>query len=147
MKSQLSEKQTDRGWNCRKTVLVAVFFLFTGLLTGFSAGADEPGANLDPMSDPAEFQGEFGLDALDGFSVAGESELAESRGGESTAISLQDMQSTVEGNVVSGNVTTGSVNIGENAFTDFDGISSVVINSGNNVSIQSSTVVNVIIGD
>ena len=99
------------------------------------------------MSSVAGLQDDFGLDELEGFSVAGESELAEIRGGEATAISLADMQSNVDGNVVSGNVTTGSVNIGENAFTDFDGISSVVVNSGNNVSIQSSTVVNVIIGD
>ena len=143
MKSKLFKQRTDRGWNHRLMVLVAVFFLFSA----FTASADEFGADSDPMSGTAGLQDDFGLDELEGFSVAGESELAESRGGEATAISLQDMQSTVDGNVVSGNVTTGSVNIGENAFTDFDGISSVVVNSGNNVSIQSSTVVNVIIGD
>jgi len=93
------------------------------------------------------FEEKFDLGGLEGFAIAGEAELDESRGGEATAINLQDMQSTVEGNVVSGNVTTGSVNLGENAFSDFDGISSVVVNSGNNVSIQSSTVVNVIIGE
>ena len=143
MNHQLFKQRTDRGWNHLLMVLVAVFFLFSAL----AATADDFGADGDPMSGVAGLQDDFGLDELEGFSVAGESELAESRGGEATAISLADMQSNVDGNVVSGNVTTGSVNIGENAFTDFDGISSVVVNSGNNVSIQSSTVVNVIIGD
>ena len=142
MNSQARRQATDRGWNHQWMILASILFLF--LFSG-SAMAGDFGA--DPMSDSFDLEGELGLDGLDGFDVVEESELSESRGGEATAISLQDMQSNVEGNVVSGNVTTGSVSIGENAFSDFDGISSVVVNSGNNVSIQSSAVVNVIIGD
>jgi hypothetical protein len=125
-------------------ILASILFLF--LLSG-PASANDFGADRVPGSFDLEEELGLGLDALEGFDVAEESELSASRGGEATAISLQDMRSNVDGNVVSGNVTTGSVSIGENAFSDFDGISSVVVNSGNNVSIQSSTVVNVIIGD
>ena len=140
MNSLTRRQATDRGRNHLWMILASVLFLLSG-----SASANDfvPGQ----MGDSFGLEGEFGLGALEGFDVAEESELSEIRGGESTAISLQDMQSNVDGNVVSGNVTTGSVNIGDDAFTDFDGISSVVVNSGNNVSIQSSTVVNVIIGD
>ena len=140
MNSHIRQQATDRGWHHLWMILASILFLFAG-----SAGANDvvPGQ----MGDAFDLEEEFGLGALDGFDIAEESELSESRGGESTAISLQDMRSNVDGNVVSGNVTTGSVNIGNDAFTDFDGISSVVVNSGNNVSIQSSTVVNVIIGD
>jgi len=140
MNYQSRGQAMDRGRHHLWMILASVLFLLAG-----SAGAND--VVPDQMGDSFDLEEEFGLGALEGFEIAEESELSESRGGEATAISIQDMQSNVDGNVVSGNVTTGSVNIGNDAFTDFDGISSVVINSGNNVSIQSSTVVNVIIGD
>lgn len=140
--SVFDRQHMDRAWNRPWTILFAVLFLLAG-----PAHAEDLVLGEDSAASSSMFEEEFDLGGLDGFAIVGEAELAESRGGEATAINLQDMQSTVDGNVVSGNVTTGSVNIGENAFSDFDGISSVVINSGNNVSIQSSTVVNVIIGD
>ena len=142
MMSVFDQQYMDRVWNRPWTILIAVLFLLAG-----PAQAEDLVLGEEALASSPMFEEEFDLGGLDGFAVAGEAELEESRGGEATAINLQDLQSTVEGNVVSGNVTTGSVNIGENAFSDFDGISSVVVNSGNNVSIQSSTVVNVIIGD
>ena len=86
-------------------------------------------------------------DMLSGLSAIAEEELSGIRGGEGTAVNIQDMRATVDGNSISGNVTTGSVNIGANAFNNLDGVSSVVVNSGNNVSIQSSTVINIVIGE
>lgn len=86
-------------------------------------------------------------DMLSGLSAIAEAELSDIRGGEGTAINLQDMSATVDGNSISGNVTTGSVNIGANAFNNLDGVSSVVVNSGNNVLIQSSTVINIVISE
>lgn len=82
-----------------------------------------------------------------GFSVVEESELSEIRGGEGTVMNLQDLEAVVSGNTVQGTVNTGDAMIGGNAFSNLDGISSVVVNTGNNVSIQSSTVVNVVIED
>ena len=86
-------------------------------------------------------------DLLADFAVVGDSELAEIRGGEGSVLSLQDLEAVVSGNTVRGTVTTGDSTIGGNAFSNLDGISSVVVNTGNNVSIQSSTVVNVVIED
>ena len=86
-------------------------------------------------------------DLLADFAVVGDSELAEIRGGEGTVLNLQDLEAVVSGNTVRGTVTTGDSMIGGNAFSNLDGISSVVVNTGNNVSIQSSTVVNVVIED
>ena len=86
-------------------------------------------------------------DFLASLPTVSEDELSDIRGGEATAVSIQDLDASVTGNSISGTLTTGSVSIGENAFSDLDGISSVVVNSGNNVSIQSSTVINVVIGD
>ena len=80
-----------------------------------------------------------------GFAVIEESKLSEIRGGEGSVLSLQDLEAIVSGNTVSGTVTTGDLMISGNAFSNLDGISSVVINTGNNVSIQSSTVVNIVI--
>ena len=139
MKSLFDERYMGRFLNRPWTILIAILLLLSGSAHAEGLPGEEGTGLL--------LEDEFDLGGLEGFAVAGENELAESRGGEATAVNLQDLQSTVEGNVVSGNVTTGSVNLGENAFSDFDGISSVVVNSGNNVSIQSSTVVNVIIGE
>jgi len=142
MMDVFDRQHMDRVWNRPWTILIAVLFLLAG-----PAHAEDLAVGEGAVASSPTLEEEFDLGGLDGFAIVGEAELAESRGGEATAINLQDMRSTVDGNVVSGNVTTGSVSIGENAFSDFDGISSIVVNSGNNVSIQSSTVVNVIIGD
>ena len=86
-------------------------------------------------------------DVMAGLAVVDESELSGIRGGEAPIINLQDLDSVVSGNTVEGTVTTGDSNIGAGAFSNLDGISSVVINTGNNVSIQNSTVVNIVIED
>jgi len=121
-------------------ILVAVCLLLPG-----PALADGPSPEAVDSAPILEVTSED--DPLSGLSALGEEELSYIRGGEGTALSIQDMSATVDGNSISGNVTTGGVNIGANAFTDIDGISSVVVNSGNNVSIQSSTVINVIISE
>ena len=115
------------------------------LLPAASLQADDsPPVSPDPPAvSPIASEEDFLLD----LPSVSEDELSGIRGGEGTAISLQDMNATVGGNSISGNINTGSVSIGENAFTNLDGISSVVVNSGNNVSIQSSTVINVVIDD
>ena len=125
--------------------LLAILCALGLLLPAASLQADDsPPVSPDP---PAVFEIASEDDFLLGLPSVSEDELSGIRGGEGTAISLQDMQASVDGNSISGNVTTGGVSIGENAFTDLDGISSVVVNSGNNVSIQSSTVINVVIDD
>jgi len=71
--------------------------------------------------------------------------LAESQGRADDELSLAELGASVVGNSITGNVTTGSATIGGDAFSDISGVSSILVNSGNNVSIQSSTVVNIVI--
>ena len=72
-------------------------------------------------------------------------DLEVARGGESTVVHLEDMVAGVDGNTIEGTVTTGSAAVGGDAFQGFNGLNSVIINSGNHVSIQSSTTVNIVI--
>ena len=97
------------------------------LLFGTLALADEPS---DPFA---------------GFTPADAKTLAESQGGAEDELSLAELGASVVGNSVTGSVTTGSATIGGEAFSDLNGVSAVLVNSGNNVSIQSSTVVNIVI--
>jgi len=84
-------------------------------------------------------------DPFAGLAPANDQTLYESHGGADDELSLAELGASVIGNSITGNVTTGSATIGGDAFSDLNGVSSVLVNSGNNVSIQSSTVVNIVI--
>jgi hypothetical protein len=76
----------------------------------------------------------------------GEGELDGQRGGaeaiaEVVVVQESDLESNVNDNVVGDGVLTGAININD-SFHDNGGISSSMINSGNNVSMQSSMTVN-----
>ena len=135
-----TETRESKVWNRLRVILVAVCLLLPG-----PALADGPSPEGVDSTSILEITPED--DPLGGLSALGEDELSDIRGGEGTAVNLQDMNATVDGNSITGTVTTGGVSIGANAFTDIDGVSSVVVNSGNNVSIQSSTVINVVISE
>ena len=66
-------------------------------------------------------------------------ELAEDRGG--TAINTNNATGTVSGNVAS-QLTTGSNMISQGSFSNSSGIPIVIQNTGNNVLIQNSTILN-----
>jgi len=128
---------------------LALLFLLAAVLAA-PASAEDPLTALEGL--PLEVLDGFSLDSVDddamaGFAVVEEAALSEIRGGEGTVMNLQDLEAVVSGNTVQGTVNTGDSTIGGNAFSNLDGISSVVVNTGNNVSIQSSTVVNVVIED
>ena len=89
--------------------------------------------------------GEESLDPFAGLAPAGDQLLSESQGGASEEVGLAELGASVVGNSITGTITTGSATIGGEAFSDLNGVSSVLLNSGNNVSIQSSTVVNITI--
>ncbi|MED5261828.1 MAG: hypothetical protein VX574_05470 [Myxococcota bacterium] len=82
---------------------------------------------------------------FEGLSAVAPTDLEAARGGERTVLNLEDMVGQVEGNSISGTVNTGAATVSGDSFQDFNGVSSVIINSGNNVSIQSSTTVNIVI--
>ncbi|RMJ04586.1 hypothetical protein DOQ08_01909 [Marinobacter litoralis] len=76
-------------------------------------------------------------------------QLAESSGRQGVPLQLQfnetDQMATVTGNRLSGNVVTGANSISEHAFDNMTGIATVIQNSGNQVVIQDSTQVNILI--
>lgn len=74
-------------------------------------------------------------------------ELEKARGREGfdiTAINNMNVQATLTGNAANNNVTGMNI-IDHGAFTEASGMFSVIQNSGNNVIIQDSTIVNVTI--
>jgi hypothetical protein len=75
--------------------------------------------------------------------VLGPAELGEYRGGEIVKkLNINELNAYSSGNQVLGETTTGS-NAIDSAFNGLNGIASVVQNSGNNVIIQGSTIINV----
>lgn len=78
---------------------------------------------------------------------ASEDELEKARGREGfdiTAINNMNVQAVLTGNTANNNITGGNI-IGAGAFTNAGGMFSVIQNTGNNVIIQDSTIVNVTI--
>ncbi len=73
--------------------------------------------------------------------VIDDATLATSRGGADSHLNQNNSSGTVQANVAS-NLTTGSNTISQSAFSNSSGIPIVVQNSGNNVLIQNSTILN-----
>jgi hypothetical protein len=73
--------------------------------------------------------------------ILGDADLANQRGGSETRINQINATGTVTGNVAS-QLNTGSNTISESAFSNTNGIPIVIQNSGNNVLIQNSTILN-----
>lgn len=67
--------------------------------------------------------------------------LATSRGGSDSYLNQNNSTGTVQANVAE-NLTTGSNTISQSAFSNSSGIPIVIQNSGNNVLIQNSTILN-----
>ncbi|MBC8055715.1 MAG: hypothetical protein H7Y61_03975, partial [Rhizobiales bacterium] len=81
-------------------------------------------------------RGPFGNEA-----AAASSVLAAQRGGNGTSSAAQ-LKGAVSGNQAT-HVTTGANALGSGAFAGAGGVSTVIQNTGNNVLIQNSTIVNV----
>lgn len=79
--------------------------------------------------------------ALLSAAVIGDAFLAKERGGTDTHLSQNNSNGAVSGNVAS-QLTTGSNSISSSAFSNSSGIPIVIQNSGNNVLIQNSTILN-----
>lgn len=91
-------------------------------------------ASLAQAGEPALTLGTpTSADTLDGERAEGVDELLAGRGGVSAVL--------MGGSTVANNVTTYNI-IGDGAFSEASGLISVIQNTGNNVIIQDSTVVN-----
>ncbi len=79
-------------------------------------------------------------DAFSAF-VIDDAQLAKARGGSDTHTNTNNATGTVSGNVAS-QLTTGSNSISSSSFSNTSGIPMVIQNTGNNVLIQNSTILN-----
>ena len=70
-----------------------------------------------------------------------ESVLAEARGGAEQSVSENNLDALLENNTAS-NLSTGNNSVSEGAFSNSTGFPMVIQNSGNNVIIQNSTILN-----
>lgn len=105
------------------------------------AGAEEVAVETTPEPAPAAAVApvaafESGLDE-----IVSEELLATARGGSDLHVNQNNLEAILEDNVAS-NLTTGDNTITEGAFTNTMGIPMVIQNSGNNVIIQNSTILN-----
>ena len=76
-------------------------------------------------------------------SAMSDTELGTMRGGfTNSSLQFSSLSATLSGNTATNNVS-GANNIGTGAFNNIAGLTSVIQNSGNNVVIQYSTLVNV----
>ena len=76
-------------------------------------------------------------------------ELSDASGRQGIPVQLQfndnQQHATVRDNLLSGNVTTGDNSISDNSFANMSGIATVIQNTGNQVVIQDSTQINILI--
>jgi hypothetical protein len=120
------------------------FATFIGIgVTALAANAladDQPVADKAPVSSPA-------LVALEGAKTLDAAELGEQRAKAKLEIDKLTLIAPQQNGVVAGNsavnTTTGANAISDAAFAGASGIVNTIQNTGNNVLIQSSTVVNV----
>ena len=108
------------------------------LVPGPASAADEDDAPLasnasarQPVSAPAWAVGK----------VVDERELAEQRGGADLHLNENNASAIVRDNVAT-NLSTGNNSINGDSFSGMSGVPMVVQNSGNNVVIQNSTILN-----
>lgn len=71
-----------------------------------------------------------------------ESALSENRGARNSTFNLQNTEGLLYNNQAA-NTISGSNNVSDQAFSGLNGFSTVIQNSGNNVLIQSATIINV----
>jgi hypothetical protein len=69
--------------------------------------------------------------------VIASNELSEERGGQAINVASQTLMSSVQGNAFNGTYNAGNVSLLDNALSSFNGIGSVLINTGAQVSLQS----------
>ena len=94
----------------------------------------------------ADELGEGGAEApFAAWSGLAEAELEGLRGGADVDIDIDVDQSQDFNNNTATNVTSGDITISNDAFGSLDGFQAIVINSGNNVAIQNSMTVTVVL--
>lgn len=113
-----------------------VFFLFTLILPVCAVSASSGQLADDQIAENFSSTEIVSLDELD--------EVRGMGGIDSTVLNTMNVKATLTGNTANNNVTGTNI-IDASAFSGANGMFSVIQNSGNNVVIQDSTIVNVTI--
>lgn len=112
------------------------------LLAGTALAADEDDAPLDALpvasAQPSPATNAMAWSAV---SVVDDRELSQQRGGADLHLNENNARAIVRDNVAA-NLSTGNNSINGESFSGMSGVPMVVQNSGNNVVIQNSTILN-----
>ena len=91
-----------------------------------------------PAASPAASYEALG-DGLDVAPSVTASELKDYEGGSSLVLGSQTLTSVTSGNVLNGDYMAGAITLSDNAFSNFNGLGNILINTGAQVSLQSGT--------
>ncbi len=112
------------------------------LLPGMSIAAEEDDAPIDArLVSTAQREPTSGEATWGGARVVDDRELAQQRGGADLHLNENNASAIVRDNVAT-NLNTGNNSINGDSFSGMSGVPMVVQNSGNNVVIQNSTILN-----
>ncbi|HEX7819437.1 MAG TPA: hypothetical protein VF463_02330 [Sphingobium sp.] len=64
--------------------------------------------------------------------------MGSARGGVAIVVGNQTLKSSLSGNTIAGNYTAGAVSFSDNAFSNFNGMGNVVVNTGAQANLQSA---------
>ena len=120
--------------NCTRRIAAALFLCTTMLAASAMAETDAPRAATRAGAPAGDLAG-FGP-------VLGDEALAAHRGGQEDAFFNETRSRATLTQTTATNVSTGTNSITEGAFTNANGFPMVIQNTGNNVIIQNSTILN-----
>lgn len=76
-----------------------------------------------------------------------ETELAETRGGQTVIINNQTLKAITSGNVIGGDYVAGDVSFNDDAFANFAGVGNFTINTGAQNNLQTAMILTVNVSD
>lgn len=92
-------------------------------------------ANSQPTQTAAPASAETTKSASDQTTLS-KADLDKLRGGEEIVVSDQNLNALTSGNLINGDNTAGNVSISDMAFSNFNGIGNILINTGSQNSLQ-----------
>lgn len=98
-----------------------------------AAPQEAPAPAPAPAPDPV-----VPFSALEDLATISEADLGNMRGGQAIVVGNQTLTAITRGNVLTGGYSAGQVNLSDNAFSNFNGVGNVAINTGAQVSLQSA---------
>jgi hypothetical protein len=107
-----------------------------GTMLAVAAPAYAEEAAAGALASPASPTTVQPASANDEPAVLSNEELGVMRGGESVAVTNQTLVAITSGNVINGDYAAGNISLSDNAFSNFNGLGNVLINTGAQVSLQ-----------